>query len=210
MQNLEGIKNIIFDLGDVLIPLRKSQASKAFRQIMPDGQESPDVFSFKTLDAFTDYETGKITSADFIDSLKPYFKHDVSDDKIIEAWNKIIGDFPVAHVEMLTMLSPHYRLFVLSNTNEIHVAKYEKEVPGVSHLSNLFEKLYYSHLMGLRKPQPEIYKRVINENNLIPSETLFADDLQENLLSAGQLGIRTLYVTPQLNLCNWFNEHNQI
>jgi epoxide hydrolase-like predicted phosphatase len=203
------IKNIIFDLGNVLIPLEGEVAKEAFNQLLSDDHKQTDVFAFKTLDFFIEYETGRISSGEFLEHIRSFFRADVSNNEIISAWNKIIGDFPSEYVQMLQSLGSHYRLFVLSNTNELHVHKFEKEVPGVEHLGDLFEKLYYSHRMGLRKPQPDIYERVLMENGLNPAETLFADDLTENLESAGKLGIQTLHVTPDLDLAGWFRELNK-
>ena len=203
------IKNIIFDLGNVLIPLEREAAGDAFSRLLSADHQQTDVFSFKTLDAFTEYETGLISSEQFLENIRCYFRADVSNEEIISAWNKIIGNFPAEHVSMLKDLSQKYRLFVLSNTNEIHANKYEKEVPGVEHLGDLFEKLYYSHILGIRKPQSEIYERVLAENGLNPAETLFADDLAENIESAGKLGIQTLHVTPGLDLPGWFSKFNK-
>ncbi len=200
-----ALKNIIFDLGDVLIPLRREEARKSFEALLPAGNPQTDIFSFKTLDAFMDYETGQISTEAFLERIRTYFRRDVSGEQIVDAWNRIIGDFPEVHVEMLRKLGREYRLFVLSNTNEIHVRKFEKEVPGVDHLGDLFEKLYYSHELGLRKPQEEIYQRVLSESSLNPAETLFADDLPENIESAGKLGLQTLHVTPGMDLPGWFN-----
>ncbi|WP_291855867.1 HAD family phosphatase [Marinilabilia sp.] len=204
-----AIKNIIFDLGNVLIPLEKEAAKAAFNELLAEDQKHTDIFSFKTLDAFIDYEIGKISSEQFLESIRIFFRPDVLNSEIVNAWNKIIGDFPVENVAMLKNLGQQYRLFVLSNTNEIHANKYEKEVPGVEHLGDLFEKLYYSHIMGLRKPQPEIYEQVLIENLLNPAETLFADDLAENIESAGKLGVQTLHVTPGLDLPGWFSGFNR-
>ncbi len=203
------IKNIIFDLGNVLIPLERETARIAFNELLSDEHRQTDIFSFKTLDAFIDYEIGLISSEQFIQSIRRFFRPDVSNNEIIGAWNKIIGDFPPDYVQMLKSLGNQYRLFVLSNTNEIHANKYEKEVPGVEHLGDLFEKLYYSHLMGLRKPKPEIYQQVLSESLLNPAETLFADDLAENIESAEKLGIQTLHVTPGFDLPGWFRAFNR-
>lgn len=203
------IKNIIFDLGNVLIPLEGEAAREAFNQLLSDDHKKTDVFTFKTSDFFIEYETGQISSEEFLEKIRRFFRADVSNEEIISAWNKIIGDFPAKHVEMLRDLGQQYRLFVLSNTNEVHANKYEKEVPGVEHLGDLFEKLYYSHIMGVRKPQPEIYQQVLMENGLNPAETLFADDLAENIESAGRLGIQTLHVTPGLDLAGWFRGFNK-
>ncbi len=206
MQTLKGIKNIIFDLGNVLIPLRLDSINEGFGKLI-NGSITPDELSIKARETFHAYETGQISTWQFRTNLKKYFKPVVSNSDIEQAWNMIIGDFPAVHVEMLKQLAPHYRLFVLSNTNELHVEKFENEVPGVTHISELFEKLHYSHLEGLRKPQPELYARVIKDNNLNASETLFADDLPENLEPAEKLGIRTIHVTPGLNLPEWFLKH---
>jgi putative hydrolase of the HAD superfamily len=204
-----AIKNIIFDLGNVLIPLEQEAARDAFNELLAENQKKADILSFKNLSAFIDYEIGKISSEQFLESIRKFFRLNVLNSEIVNAWNTIIGDFPVENVAMLKKLGQHYRLFVLSNTNEIHANKYEKEVPGTEHLGDLFEKLYYSHIMGLRKPQREIYEQVLSENRLNPSETLFADDLAENIASAGELGIQTLHVTPGLDLPEWFSKFNR-
>ncbi|PWD99501.1 HAD family hydrolase [Marinilabilia rubra] len=202
-----GIKNIIFDLGNVLIPLKTEQATKAFLDLMPEGKTGEDIKNIKSSKCFFDYETGRISTDEFLNELLPFFKPEVKKEEIANAWKTIIGEFPVVHVEMLQRLRQKYRIFVLSNTNEIHASKFEKEVPRVDHLKNLFERLYYSHQMGLRKPQSEIYNKVLADNNLIPSETLFADDLPENIETAKKLGIQTLLVTPELELNKWFEKY---
>ena len=202
-----GIKNIIFDLGNVLIPLKTEQATKAFLDLMPEGKTGEDIKNIKSSKCFFDYETGRISTDEFLNELLPFFKPEVKKEEIANAWKTIIGEFPVVHVEMLQRLRQKYRIFLLSNTNEIHASKFEKEVPRVDHLKNLFERLYYSHQMGLRKPQSEIYNKVLAANNLIPSETLFADDLPENIETAKKLGIQTLLVTPELELNKWFEKY---
>jgi putative hydrolase of the HAD superfamily len=202
-----GIKNIIFDLGNVLIPLKADQATKAFLDLMPEGTTEEDIQNIKNSQCFLDYETGQITTDEFLGGLLPFFRPEVKREEIANAWQTILGEFPVVHVEMLQRLGQNYRVFLLSNTNEIHASKFEKEVPRVDHLKNLFERLYYSHQMGLRKPQPEIYKQVLTDNNLIPSETLFADDLPENIETAEKLGIQTLLVTPEIELHKWFEKY---
>jgi epoxide hydrolase-like predicted phosphatase len=205
MQKTTEIKNIIFDLGNVLIPLELEKVSKAFLELMPEGTTSANISTFTSLDSFTDFETGKISAHGFIQSLKPSFNEGVTREEIVEAWNTILGEFPRVHTEMLKKLSGKYRLFVLSNTNEIHAAKYEKEVPGANHLKDLFEKLYYSHIHGLRKPQPEFFNLLLRQNDLNPKQTLFADDLPENIQTAKNLGLQTLLVTPEIILPRYFS-----
>ncbi|MGM0375182.1 MAG: HAD family hydrolase [Bacteroidota bacterium] len=205
MQNLKGIKNIIFDLGNVLIPLQVQKAGEVFQNLMNNGL-SPEAFIEKNRDAFQAYETGKISTARFIETLRQDMVPDVTDEQITDAWNLVLGDFPPRHVELVSKLRPHFRLYILSNTNELHARRFETEVPGVSHISELFDGLHYSHIEGMRKPQPELYEKVIRENGLVPSETLFADDLKENLDAAEKFGIKTLHVTEEVNLYTWFTE----
>ncbi|WP_016776656.1 HAD family hydrolase [Anaerophaga thermohalophila] len=203
--NHNGLKNIIFDLGNVLVPLQKERARIEFRKLMPEDSDIKDVFSLVSLDCFPQYEIGQISSSEFFNCLKPYFRSDTTQEDFFHAWGQIIGDFPPEHVEMLKELRKRYNLYLLSNTNEGHVKDFEKKVPGVNHIGDLFEKIYYSHIEGLRKPQPEIYKLVLEQNKLAPPETLFADDLAENIEAASKLGIQTLHVTPDVELPKWFS-----
>ncbi len=203
MENLKGIKNIIFDLGNVLIPLQIQKASEVFQNLM-NNDLSPEAFIEKNGDAFQAYETGKISTSRFIETLRKDMNPEVTYEQIIDAWNMALGDFPARHVELVSKLRPHFHLFILSNTNELHAKRFETEVPGVSHIGDLFDGLHYSHIEGLRKPQPELYEKVIRKNDLVPSETLFADDLKENLEVAEKFGIKTLHVTPDVDIYEWF------
>lgn len=200
-----GLKNIIFDLGNVLVPLETERARTDFRKLMPEDSRFKDPFSLVSLECFTQYEIGQISSSGFFNCLKPYFRSDITQEDFFHAWNRIIGDFPPEHVEMLKNLRKRYNLYLLSNTNESHVKYFEKKVPGVNHIGELFEKVYYSNIEGLRKPQPEIYKVILEQNKLAPQETLFVDDLAENIEAAGKLGIQTLHVTPDVDLPKWFS-----
>ena len=203
MEKLEGIKNIIFDLGNVLIPLQVKKAGEVFNSLMNQSL-STDQFIEKNYDAFRQYETGKISTRAFVGAIRQHMRPEVTDDQIKEAWNMVLGDFPGHYVEMLSRLKDHYQLYILSNTNELHAQFFETRVPGVAHLGDLFDGLHYSHVEGLRKPQPELYEKILRDNNLVPQETLFADDLEENLEAAARQGIQTLLVTPDLDLYKWF------
>jgi FMN phosphatase YigB (HAD superfamily) len=110
---------------------------------------------------------------------------------ITKAWNSIIGDFPLYRLEFLQMLSTRYRLFLLTNTDSIHIDRFEHKV-GMSFYSDFyrcFEKVYFSYEMGMRKPQPEIYSTIINKHDLSPRRTLFVDDKKENTDAAEKLGL---------------------
>jgi len=101
----------------------------------------------------------------------------------------------------------------LSNTNEIHFNFYNNIIRSkfkINYLSDLFEKAYYSHRIGLRKPDKEIYNLVLNQNNLKPKETLFIDDSEPNIKSAKTLGINSILLTPPDSVIKIFHKKNLI
>lgn len=119
------------------------------------------------------------------------------------AWNALLLDIPVKRIETLLRLKSKYRLFLLSNTNQTHInyvnAKLEKEMQMPT-LEQLFEKCYYSHILKLRKPSHEIYKFVLQDQNLVASETLFLDDRADNILASQEVGIQSIIVKPETDI----------
>jgi putative hydrolase of the HAD superfamily len=128
----------------------------------------------------------------------------ISHQQVDDAWNALLLDLPVKRVEMLKLLKPHYRLFLLSNSNQIHydcyMGRFEKEY-GYS-MELLFEKLWFSFQLGLLKPDPEIFRYVLNEAGLIPEETLFIDDTLVHVEAARSVGINAFHLKPGLEICN--------
>ncbi|MDD3004045.1 HAD family phosphatase [Flavobacterium sp.] len=180
------IKNIIFDFGDVLIDLNKTDWQKALQSIGINSWTDE-------INAINDlYEKGLCSEAAFLSEIQK-LGTSTSIEEIKRNWCTILGDFPLNRLEFLENISQNYRLFLLSNTDAIHIAHFRKTVGEefYSRFINAFEKTYFSYEMGLRKPQPEIYTRVLVENDLIPAETLFVDDKKENTDAAQQLGIQT-------------------
>ncbi|WP_339653625.1 HAD family phosphatase [uncultured Maribacter sp.] len=181
------IKNIIFDFGDIFINLDK-QAPLIEMSKFGLSQVTP-----KLETIFMEYEMGLIKSNDFLNSLCPYL-HDATIEQIKFAWNSIILDFPEKRLKFIEKLKVenNYRLFLLSNTNHLHIEKV-KESMGLERFNrfqNCFEKFYLSHEMKMRKPNANIYEFVLNTSRLIAHETLFIDDSKINTDSASKLGIR--------------------
>ena len=178
------INTIIFDFGDIFIDLQKQASMDAFKKLGLDGPNE------ELLEMNELFERGKITELQFIQSFQKYLPDaDVHD--IRKAWNAVIGDFPLYRLEFLQMLAHKYRLFLLTNTDSIHISRFEHKV-GVSFFSDFyqcFEKVYYSFEMGMRKPSPEIFSYIINKHDLSPKRTLFIDDKKENTDAAESLGI---------------------
>jgi FMN phosphatase YigB (HAD superfamily) len=178
------INTIIFDFGDVFINLRKEKSLEEFKKLGLDGPNE-DLLTHNDL-----FEKGKITELQFIDCFLKYIP-DIEIQDIVKAWNSVIGDFPLHRLEFLQLLSTKYRLFLLTNTDSIHINRFEHKV-GMSFYSDFyrcFEKVYYSYEMGMRKPDPEIFNTIIRKHDLSPKRTLFVDDKKENTDVAESLGL---------------------
>jgi putative hydrolase of the HAD superfamily len=183
------IDTIIFDFGDIFINLDKEATPLALKKLGLKEWNS-------NLDALNlDFEKGKISEMEFIIGLQNYIPN-ASIHQIREAWNDILLDFPLYRLEFLQMLSQKYRLFLLSNTDSIHIERFQHKA-GISFYRDFyqcFEKVYFSYELGMRKPEPEIFEFIIKEHNLLPKNTLFVDDNLQNIESAEKLGIQVWYL----------------
>ena len=179
------IKNIIFDFGDIFINLDKDGLHDALQSLGIKEWNSE-------LNGLNEaFEKGKISENFFLTGIQKHTSNK-NLEEIKSSWCTILGDFPLRRLEFLEQLATkNYRLFLLSNTDAIHIAHFQKTVGEAFYqrFFKSFEKVYFSFEMGLRKPQAEIYTQVLTENNLIASETLFVDDKKENTDAAEKLGI---------------------
>ena len=178
------IDTIIFDFGDIFINLDK--------QATIDGLQRLGLASWnKDLDRLnTSFEKGNISRDKFLLGIQKQIP-DSTIDEILTAWNAVLLDFPLYRLEFLQLISQQYRLFLLSNTDAIHINHFEQRV-GLSFYSDFyqcFEKVYFSYEMGLRKPDAEIFNTLIRQHELSPKHTLFVDDKKDNTDAAKALGI---------------------
>lgn len=186
------IKNIIFDLGDVFIDLDHSNSKEELLKL------GIDKFSDEMIAINHQYDKGLVSTSEFITYYTNIFS-DKTSDELIDSWNSILIDFPKHRLAFLENLPNKYRLFLLSNTNELHV-EYFKLQAGYDFYSrfvNCFEKIYYSHIINCSKPDKNAFKLIIEENNLDTSKTLFVDDNLQNIESANMLGIKTWHIDPK-------------
>ena len=191
---MNGIKNIIFDLGGVIIPIDIQRTYQAFMKIAERNLFSlPD---FKQIDIFHDLEIGNINEVQFRDKLRLLIG-DVSDEEIDTAWLDLLLHLPEERLRLIKELKNDYRIILLSNTNDIHLRAIRLQntfmVPEL-HFKNLFEQEYYSHEINLRKPSKEIYQYVLDKSGLKASETIFIDDIYENAMAAELVGIRGMHL----------------
>ena len=177
------IDTIIFDFGDIFINLDKEATISGLKKLGMTEWNA----EFDRLNLL--FETGDISHEDFLKGFQEQLPN-ASIEEILEAWNAVLLDFPLYRLEFLQMLSKKYRLFLLSNTDSIHIETFENK-SGTSFYSDFyqcFEKVYFSFEIGMRKPNPEVFKYLINKHELSPKRTLFVDDKKENTDSAAVLG----------------------
>ena len=190
------IKNIIFDLGGVLIDLYEEKTINCF-----DGAKISAFYGEKLNPKFIklahDFETATISAVEFREGVCELFNLNISAKKFDECWNAMIGKMTENRHKLLLELRKKYRLFVLSNTNEIHYNFFTKQKYWKP---ELFEITYFSHLLKMRKPNTEIFNYVLAKNKLIAEETIFVDDNVENVKSASKTGISAYLVDKEIEL----------
>ena len=198
MSNLASIKNIIFDLGGVLLELNYQATIDAFVEI--GIKDFSSLYSQKEQkQIFDDFETGKITSNQFISSIQSLTHNYISKDEIIIAWNAMLLDINPKKLDYLLSIKERFRIFLLSNTNEIHISKFEGVLAKKNELKKFydcFEKVHYSSRLSLRKPNVDCFKTVLEINQLNASETIFIDDSIQHVEGALKCGIKA-YLFPQ-------------
>ncbi len=201
---IKGIKHIIFDLGGVLLNIDYKLTEQAFvdagirnfAQIYGQLQQTA---------LFDKFETGAINRAEFIQGLQDASEVILTEQQVYTAWNAMLLDFPIRRLQLLQQLRLYYDLFLLSNTNEIHEDAFNQillRMHGIPNIGVFFDKVYFSHRVGLRKPMRSIFERVLEENGLKAEHTLFIDDSPQHVASAKQVGIQTIFLEPGMTIEN--------
>ncbi len=198
------IKNIIFDLGGVLLNIDYNKTISAFKELGIENFE--EMFSqFHVDKLFEKLETGRISENDFYETVKKRIPGPVSNDQVETAWNAMILDFRKESLAYLEKLSGNYALFLLSNTNSIHLKHFQQvftRETGQPSLDKYFTTCWYSNIIGLRKPNKEVYEYVLKDKNLNAAETFFVDDTIDNIRAAMELGIKSHLVLPHERIEN--------
>lgn len=199
---MQNIKNIIFDLGGVFMTVHYQNTQKAFEDL--------GVAHFKELftqhyssDIFEKLEKGTISELDFYEAFRKEINVSFTDAQIKTAWNAMLGTFPKERLAWLSEIKNKYNIYLFSNTNQIHydafMERFEHET-GKNNLNDYFIKAYYSHELGLRKPHPESYLKIIEEQKLIAAETLFIDDTFSNIEGAKEAGLQAVHLPPPMTV----------
>lgn len=191
-----NIKTIIFDLGGVIVDLDEQATVNAIINLT-DGQADEVQKAYQEATFFKSYEKGLISDDTFRDEIRKLIKHQATDENIDKAWNAMLGNIPTERLELMNRLRENYRVMVLSNTNAIHEAAFNQtilEVSGKPDLTHFADTVFFSHELHLRKPDVDIYKKVIELSGIEPSEAIFLDDKLENLEGAQKAGLQTFHV----------------
>lgn len=191
------IKTFIFDLGGVIINLDEKDSYNSLSEII--GLSLADIHSVVSKsDIFIEHEKGLISNDAFRKGVNELFQCNLSGDQIDVAWNAMLKDIPIERLELLLALKKEHKILVLSNTNAIHIRRFNEilmNVSGKKSLEFFADYVFFSHELKMRKPDIEIYEEVLKRSNSEASESIFMDDKVENLESAASLGISTFHVT---------------
>jgi len=205
---LNGIRNIIFDLGGVLLNIDPKKTIDAFGKFGMEQLVGDKGLSYDH-EIFYRMEQGQITSDDFRKGVLELLPNPVSFQEIDAAWTAMLLDFPTIRVELVKNLRKDFKIYLFSNTNAIHVEKFHsifRNQHGFE-VSTLFEKDFYSNEIGYRKPSSESYQEIIRLSGVNPEETLFIDDSFPNVESAIASGLKGFWLEPGLKVEGIFQEY---
>ncbi len=195
-QHVAGIKNMIIDMGGVILDIDFSLTANAFQEL--------GIYNFDTLFSkakqshfIEEFERGDISTDTFRNEIRKLCEKDFLDAEIDQAWNALILDMKQSKLNAIQQLSARFNLYLLSNNNEIHYQRCIEKINALlpfEQFSNHFQQNYYSHQIRIRKPDKEAFEFVLGENRLVLSETIFLDDSPQHIESAAALGLQTITI----------------
>jgi HAD superfamily hydrolase (TIGR01509 family) len=201
MGQASNIKNILFDLGGVILDINVQATLKQFYELgFP--AELMQFPNSMTTDLYFKYETGKLNTEQFRNQIRKAAGVEMTDRAFDEAWNAMLVRFPEERVALLKELSKRYKLYLLSNTSALHVKVFEKmylDSAGES-MHQVFDKIYYSHEIGWHKPDREAWDYVIKDAGIKAEETLFLDDNIHNIKASQELGFQAIHIHERTSL----------
>lgn len=201
---MKNSKAIIFDLGAVILNINYQNTIDAFSKL---GIKNASTFYSKKVqtDLFNKIETGKITAEKFLAELQKE-THNATTDQVMDAWNAMLLDLPNNRIELIKALKNEHKIYLLSNTNIIHIDAFKKQLGIIkwNEFSVLFDKIYLSHEVGMRKPNPDIFKHILDEQKLKAEEVFFIDDSPQHIEGAKKLGIQTHHLLDTEDIITLF------
>ena len=206
---MKNSKTIIFDLGGVILNIHYQNTIDKFLKL---GVKNASTFYSKKVQTnlFNQIETGKITNEKFLTELQKGTTNATSS-QIKEAWNAMLLDLPKERISLLEKLKQDFPIFLLSNTNAIHISAIKQSLgeSAYTNFYNLFSKVYYSHEIGFRKPNKEPFQLILKENNLKANEVVFIDDSPQHIEEAKKLGFNTHHLKDEEEITALFADRVQ-
>ena len=200
------IKNIIFDLGGVILNIDENIVYKELEKMGVNIAELAHSKDF--IDIMSKFDTGIYTAPTFRRKMKALVGQDKMTDQRFDAiWNAMLLDIPRERIEAIEQVKKHYKIFLMSNTNEIHYDLYVRDLQlrfGYNEFDALFNKSYFSFDIHLEKPDPRFFELILDHEGLQPEETLFIDDTAANIKVAKSLGINTYHISRDELVRNLF------
>lgn len=199
---------LIFDLGNVIIDIDYQKSIQLIKNELEE-KYHPLVDDLYKTNFHYDYERGLIDSMTFRDAVRDYFEQAWSDEKIDTLWNNLLGTIPSERLELIKKLRSNYQIGALSNTNLIHIHEVNSILlrdHGLKNFDPVFDWVFFSHEMGLAKPQPEIYEKMLTDLGTSAERVVFFDDLAVNVEGAKALGIQAVHVTGPKVIFDFFGD----
>ena len=202
---MPNIKNIIFDLCGPIITIDVGMIDKRLQQ-----------FGIKTEQPYRKlydsgltkrFESNLITTDQFCNELRTIIATDITDEQICEAWNTLIVDFKREHQTILPKVHNHYRTFMLSNSDVVN-AEYFTKYLGTTR--QCFDEIFFSYMIGDRKPSENVFKHILAKHNLNADETLFIDDCEKHCIGAKKVGLNTIWLQKPKDICDLFNDNGTL
>ncbi len=200
---MAATKNLIFDLGNVLYDIDFSKMYAAFNALGIPNFENHFTLN-KSDPLFFDLELGLINEQEFCIRFNTLYHLQLSSAQIIEAWNSLLVGYRAQSIDWIKEHNTRFPTFLYSNTNQIH---YDHFIPEFAKqrgwdFESLFKTPYYSHQMGMRKPDPSSFQHILEKEGLLAAETLFIDDNEPNILAAASVGMQVLWLQPGMSIEN--------
>lgn len=198
---MKTVKALLFDLGGVIVNLDYHKTINAFDALGVANTESL-YNQFNQTEIFDGFETGSLSGKEFINLMKHQIPTYSSESEIKKAWNAMILGFEEAKLKQIKKYSEKIPCYLLSNTNEIHL-EYIQTLLGEMPFKNLellFNKCYYSHIIGKRKPHKETFEWVLNDMGYAAEDVLFIEDSPQHIEGAKTINLNTLYLTQERSL----------
>jgi putative hydrolase of the HAD superfamily len=201
------IKNIIFDLGGVVLDIDESIVYKELEKMGISTSEL--AHSKEFIDIMSKFDTGIYTAPTFRKKTKALLGQEKMTDQRFDAiWNAMLLDIPRERIEAIEKVKKHYKIFLMSNSNVIHYDLYVRDLQlrfGYNEFDELFNKSYFSFAEHLEKPDPRFFELILDHEGLLPEETLFIDDTAANIKVAQSLGINTYHISREELVRNLFD-----